>query len=78
MSKPIKLRNIHPGEVLREEFLLPLGDMLRQAFDHGGYGFAFGRFLWHIQRLLARLAGGLRYRGSCTRVVRRAGADTSV
>jgi addiction module HigA family antidote len=27
MSKPIKakLRNIHPGEVLREEFLLPLG-----------------------------------------------------
>ena len=27
MSKPSKqkLRNIHPGEVLREEFLLPLG-----------------------------------------------------
>jgi antitoxin HigA-1 len=27
MSKPTKhkLRNIHPGEVLREEFLLPLG-----------------------------------------------------
>jgi addiction module HigA family antidote len=27
MSKPAKqkLRNIHPGEVLREEFLLPLG-----------------------------------------------------
>ena len=27
MSKPgkQKLRNIHPGEVLREEFLLPLG-----------------------------------------------------
>lgn len=25
MSKTIKLRNIHPGEVLREEFLVPLG-----------------------------------------------------
>jgi antitoxin HigA-1 len=25
MSKTKKLRNIHPGEVLREEFLLPLG-----------------------------------------------------
>ena len=27
MSKPTKqkLRNIHPGEVLREEFLIPLG-----------------------------------------------------
>lgn len=24
MSKPVKLRNIHPGEVLREEFLVPL------------------------------------------------------
>ena len=25
MSKTTKLRNIHPGEVLREEFLIPLG-----------------------------------------------------
>jgi addiction module HigA family antidote len=25
MSKITKLRNIHPGEVLREEFLIPLG-----------------------------------------------------
>jgi hypothetical protein len=25
MSKTTKLRNIHPGEVLREEFLVPLG-----------------------------------------------------
>ena len=25
MSKTTKLRNIHPGEVLREDFLIPLG-----------------------------------------------------
>jgi len=25
MSKTTQLRNIHPGEVLREEFLIPLG-----------------------------------------------------
>lgn len=25
MAKTTKLRNIHPGEVLREEFLVPLG-----------------------------------------------------
>ena len=55
-----------------------LCDLLRQAHGHGGYGIASGRILRRHQRLLAWLAGGLRYRGGIQGIVGSAGADTSL
>ena len=54
-----KIPPIHPGEVLLEEFLRPMGLSQNQVAHHGRHRVTAGAVFWISRSILAGSANGL-------------------